>query len=491
MADLPPAVRVPAGDVLGGGALICGGVERTARRDGASSTARPPSRFRRAAGASRVRLPACGAAFAERCLITRRQQIPALVNAASGTADEAREALDVERRVRGARGRAGGHRATIRDLVGAGARRVLVAAATAPSRRQRPRCWTRTSELAILPGGTLNHFATDLGIPTEPAEALELAVVGTSAARRCRHGERAGLPQHEQRGRVRALRARRASASSGTSAIASPRSSRRCACSSSARLIAVEFEVDGKRAHLPHADRLHRRRRARAPAAHARQARAGWEAWPARDGRAAAARARACSPLRSTPSRAVWRPWRARPSWTASSSTLHASSPPSDDGRARRIDGSTESSRIVRLRDESPDATRHCDPRMRSRRALRGRDPPRRPMTSSRARSRAIVGERARARAARRAADLRVGRAAGYQKRPSLAVFPGTRDEVDRRRARARGDADVPFVRARRGHGTVGRRARRRRRAPRTPSSQARSSRSTPRMRARSSSRAW
>src|SRR4029079_10564428 len=35
-------------------------------------------------------------------------------------------------------------------------------------------------ELAILPGGTLNHFARDLGVSTEADEALELAVAGQS-----------------------------------------------------------------------------------------------------------------------------------------------------------------------------------------------------------------------------------------------------------------------------------------------------------------------
>jgi diacylglycerol kinase family enzyme len=32
--------------------------------------------------------------------------------------------------------------------------------------------------LAVLPAGTLNHFAQDLGIPTEPAAALEVALTG-------------------------------------------------------------------------------------------------------------------------------------------------------------------------------------------------------------------------------------------------------------------------------------------------------------------------
>jgi diacylglycerol kinase family enzyme len=36
------------------------------------------------------------------------------------------------------------------------------------------------TELAILPAGTLNHFARDHGVPTDPARALELARLGTA-----------------------------------------------------------------------------------------------------------------------------------------------------------------------------------------------------------------------------------------------------------------------------------------------------------------------
>ena len=36
------------------------------------------------------------------------------------------------------------------------------------------------TELAIVPGGTLNHFSKDLGIPIDPKEALDLAVAGTA-----------------------------------------------------------------------------------------------------------------------------------------------------------------------------------------------------------------------------------------------------------------------------------------------------------------------
>jgi diacylglycerol kinase family enzyme len=67
---------------------------------------------------------------------------------------------------------------TIRDVVGAGARRVLVGGGDGTIATAAAALLDTPAELAILPGGTLNHFARDLGVSTEPAEALELAVKG-------------------------------------------------------------------------------------------------------------------------------------------------------------------------------------------------------------------------------------------------------------------------------------------------------------------------
>ena len=107
--------------------------------------------------------------------------IPAFINPAAGSADEARSALS--------RGGAFDVREippheledAIRRVLAEGAPRILVAGgdgtiATAASALMERGC----GELAILPGGTLNHFATDLGIPNEPTEALTLAVHGRS-----------------------------------------------------------------------------------------------------------------------------------------------------------------------------------------------------------------------------------------------------------------------------------------------------------------------
>ena len=108
--------------------------------------------------------------------------IPAFVNAKAGTANEARKALS------------GNAAFDVRELepselasrigaaIDAGATRVLVAggdgtiATAAAALRSR----AEACELAILPGGTLNHFATDLGIPADASAALELAARGTA-----------------------------------------------------------------------------------------------------------------------------------------------------------------------------------------------------------------------------------------------------------------------------------------------------------------------
>ena len=107
-------------------------------------------------------------------------EILALVNKDAGTADDACNAL----------GKAGGFRVEriaptelekrVRTAVEKGARRILVAggdgsiATAAGALRGKP------CELAILPGGTLNHLAQDLGLPTDLDEAVRIASGSTT-----------------------------------------------------------------------------------------------------------------------------------------------------------------------------------------------------------------------------------------------------------------------------------------------------------------------
>jgi len=103
-------------------------------------------------------------------------RLPAVINVASGTADAAREALglsdafDVHEVTPDAIDR------TVRELVNSGARRILVAGGDGTIATAACALIGSGTELAILPGGTLNHFARDLGISTVAAEAIELAV---------------------------------------------------------------------------------------------------------------------------------------------------------------------------------------------------------------------------------------------------------------------------------------------------------------------------
>ena len=102
-------------------------------------------------------------------------EILALVNKDAGTADAACEAL----------GNAGGFRVEriapseladrVRGALARGERRILVAGgdgsiATAAAAMRGKAC-----ELAILPGGTLNHLAQDLGLPDDLTEAAKVA----------------------------------------------------------------------------------------------------------------------------------------------------------------------------------------------------------------------------------------------------------------------------------------------------------------------------
>jgi diacylglycerol kinase family enzyme len=102
-------------------------------------------------------------------------RIPAILNVASGSSDEAREAL-------AASGAFDIHdvqpteiASTVKKLVEAGARRILVAGGDGTISTAAAQLLETPAELAVLPGGTLNHFAKDLRISTVAAEAVTLA----------------------------------------------------------------------------------------------------------------------------------------------------------------------------------------------------------------------------------------------------------------------------------------------------------------------------
>jgi diacylglycerol kinase family enzyme len=105
-------------------------------------------------------------------------RIPVILNVKSGSAEEAREQVESSDTFEVHAVEPEAIASTIRDVVGAGARRVLVSGGDGTIATAAAALLDTPAELAILPGGTLNHFARDLGVSTEPAEALELAVKG-------------------------------------------------------------------------------------------------------------------------------------------------------------------------------------------------------------------------------------------------------------------------------------------------------------------------
>ena len=108
---------------------------------------------------------------------TRGSRLKAFLNAAAGTADSAREALtkagfeveavqppEMEQR--------------LKQAVEGGAKRLIVAGGDGTIATAASLVAKKDIELAILPAGTLNHFAKDHNIPTDLAEAALVAADG-------------------------------------------------------------------------------------------------------------------------------------------------------------------------------------------------------------------------------------------------------------------------------------------------------------------------
>ena len=111
-------------------------------------------------------------------MTSEARDIPAFINAAAGSADDARTALSADRAFAVREISPHDLSDAISRAVADGSTRVLVAGGDGTIGTAASALRETTGELAILPGGTLNHFATDLGIPNEPAEALALAKHG-------------------------------------------------------------------------------------------------------------------------------------------------------------------------------------------------------------------------------------------------------------------------------------------------------------------------
>ena len=107
-------------------------------------------------------------------------RIPAILNVKSGSAAAARKALESSAAFEVHAVEPDAIGSTIRDVVAEGAERVLVSGGDGTIATAATALLETPVELAILPGGTLNHFARGLAVSTEAEEALELAVHGAS-----------------------------------------------------------------------------------------------------------------------------------------------------------------------------------------------------------------------------------------------------------------------------------------------------------------------
>jgi diacylglycerol kinase family enzyme len=111
---------------------------------------------------------------------TKNERVPTFVNANSGGVASTREIVARDRRFESRDVAPGEIPALIRAEVAAGRRRVLVCGGDGTIAAAVGAAIGTSLELAILPAGTLNHFARDYGLPLDPAEALEVAATASA-----------------------------------------------------------------------------------------------------------------------------------------------------------------------------------------------------------------------------------------------------------------------------------------------------------------------
>ena len=107
-----------------------------------------------------------------------RAPIPALVNERAGSAGGAGEALATDRRFETRPVSPDRIAETVRAEASAGTPRILISGGDGTIASAVGAAVGTPLELAVLPGGTLNHFARDHGLPLDPAAALALAATG-------------------------------------------------------------------------------------------------------------------------------------------------------------------------------------------------------------------------------------------------------------------------------------------------------------------------
>ncbi|MFN2601643.1 MAG: diacylglycerol kinase family protein [Gemmatimonadaceae bacterium] len=108
--------------------------------------------------------------------MTDASLIPAFVNRGSGSFKKARDALASAGRFDLHEVEPSKLESEIERGVAAGAKRILIAGGDGSICAAAQVVTGSDVELAILPGGTLNHFASDHGIPLDPDEAVKVAI---------------------------------------------------------------------------------------------------------------------------------------------------------------------------------------------------------------------------------------------------------------------------------------------------------------------------
>jgi len=106
--------------------------------------------------------------------------IPAFVNPGSGNFEKARDALTSSGHFDVQEVEPANLERAIKQAVSAGAKRILIAGGDGSICAAAQVVSGTDVELAILPGGTLNHFAIDNGIPVDLAEAAKVAIGTTT-----------------------------------------------------------------------------------------------------------------------------------------------------------------------------------------------------------------------------------------------------------------------------------------------------------------------
>lgn len=106
--------------------------------------------------------------------------IPAIVNRSAGSADDAIAALREAGGFDVIEADADQVGTVVRDAMAAGHRRIVVAGGDGTIGAAAAELVGSSVELAIVPGGTLNHFARDHGVPDDATEAVALARDGAA-----------------------------------------------------------------------------------------------------------------------------------------------------------------------------------------------------------------------------------------------------------------------------------------------------------------------